>query len=142
MKCKATTCKGRLCKNQAEPSSIYCSSHIKQKAFVFDQKVNDEARAEMKAYWKRHEAWYQIYPGQSFPDSFPDSYLSMVCGAKTRAGAPCKRTDLYSNCRCRLHGGLSTGPQTKEGKRKVANNFPWARNEQGPGGEDDGCNGG
>ena len=43
-------------------------------------------------------------------------------GAKTRAGTPCKRNDLYSNGRCRLHGGLSTGPRTEEGKRRSAAN--------------------
>lgn len=44
------------------------------------------------------------------------------CGAKTRAGTPCKRKDLYDNGRCRLHGGLSTGPKTKAGKKRSARN--------------------
>lgn len=44
------------------------------------------------------------------------------CGAKTRAGTPCKRTDLYGNGRCRLHGGLSTGPKTEAGKKRSALN--------------------
>ncbi len=35
------------------------------------------------------------------------------CGAKTRAGHPCRRTALR-NGRCRNHGGLSTGPRTPE----------------------------
>ncbi|WP_366140981.1 HGGxSTG domain-containing protein [uncultured Desulfovibrio sp.] len=39
-----------------------------------------------------------------------------------RAGTPCKRKDLYGNGRCRLHGGLSTGPRTEEGKRRSAAN--------------------
>jgi len=46
----------------------------------------------------------------------------MLCGAKTRKGTPCKRSDIYANGRCKFHGGLSTGPQTAEGKRKVAEN--------------------
>lgn len=45
------------------------------------------------------------------------------CGAKTRAGTSCKRRDLYANGRCRLHGGLSTGPRTAEGKAKAARNL-------------------
>jgi len=44
------------------------------------------------------------------------------CGAKNRAGMPCKRKDLLRGGRCRLHGGLSTGPKTLEGKRRSALN--------------------
>ena len=36
------------------------------------------------------------------------------CGAQTRAGHPCGRYAM-KNGRCRLHGGLSTGPRTPEG---------------------------
>ena len=36
------------------------------------------------------------------------------CGAKTRRGTPCQ-CPAMSNGRCRLHGGLSTGPKTPEG---------------------------
>ena len=38
------------------------------------------------------------------------------CGAKTRAGQPCKRLDTARNGKCRLHGGKSTGPTTEAGK--------------------------
>ena len=31
------------------------------------------------------------------------------CGAKTRAGKPCKKTPVEGKRRCRLHGGLSPG---------------------------------
>lgn len=48
--------------------------------------------------------------------------LEEVCGAKTRAGTPCQRKDLLRGGRCRLHGGLSTGPKTLEGKRRSALN--------------------
>ena len=44
------------------------------------------------------------------------------CGARTRRGTPCKRKDIYASGRCKLHGGLSTGPRTLEGKRKSALN--------------------
>jgi hypothetical protein len=46
------------------------------------------------------------------------------CGAKTRAGTPCKNTAIYFNGRCRMHGGLSTGPKSAAGKRRVAQNLP------------------
>ncbi len=34
-----------------------------------------------------------------------------ICGAKTRAGAPCRNIPM-KNGRCRMHGGGSTGPRT------------------------------
>jgi hypothetical protein len=37
-----------------------------------------------------------------------------VCGAKTRAGTPCKCPPM-KNGRCRLHGGKSTDPRTAGG---------------------------
>ncbi|WP_369799503.1 HGGxSTG domain-containing protein [Novosphingobium sp. PP1Y] len=46
----------------------------------------------------------------------------MECGARTRAGTPCKRRDIYRSGRCKLHGGMSTGPRTDEGKTKSAAN--------------------
>lgn len=47
-----------------------------------------------------------------------------ICGAKTRTGAPCVahvciRADGTEAKRCRLHGGLSTGPKTKEGRAAI-----------------------
>jgi len=44
------------------------------------------------------------------------------CGAKTKAGTSCKQMGIYESGRCKLHGGLSTGPTSEEGKRKVALN--------------------
>lgn len=43
----------------------------------------------------------------------------ILCGAKTRTGAPCKRQPIPGKKRCRNHGGLSTGPRTVEGKAKA-----------------------
>lgn len=53
---------------------------------------------------------------------FPPECRDMTCGARTRAGAPCKRRDLYRSGRCKLHGGLSTGPRTAKGKRRSVSN--------------------
>ena len=55
--------------------------------------------------------------------------LRPQCGAKTRAGGKCKATPVWDksnnkpkNGRCRMHGGLSTGARTPEGKlRALAN---------------------
>ncbi|WP_037375698.1 HGGxSTG domain-containing protein [Sedimenticola selenatireducens] len=50
-----------------------------------------------------------------------------ACGAKTRAGGRCKAPPVWDrernqprNGRCRMHGGLSTGPKTEAGRRRVA----------------------
>ena len=40
------------------------------------------------------------------------------CGAKNRRGTPCQ-CPAMANGRCRLHGGLSTGPKTPEGKERI-----------------------
>jgi len=41
-----------------------------------------------------------------------------TCGARTRQGTPCRCLGL-KNGRCKLHGGLSTGPKTPEGWARV-----------------------
>jgi hypothetical protein len=43
-----------------------------------------------------------------------------VCGAKTRAGRPCRMRVEFGKARCRLHGGLSTGPKTEAGRARIA----------------------
>lgn len=53
---------------------------------------------------------------------FPPELAGFACGARTRAGTPCKRRDLYRSGRCKLHGGLSTGPRPAKGKRRSARN--------------------
>ena len=61
------------------------------------------------------------HPPPSYPH-FPPELRGLACGAKTRAGTPCKLTGIYGNGRCKLHGGLSTGPKTPEGRAKMADN--------------------
>ena len=48
--------------------------------------------------------------------SAPSDEKTRLCGAKTRAGVPCAKIGL-ANGRCRQHGGLSTGPRLKHGRR-------------------------
>jgi hypothetical protein len=40
------------------------------------------------------------------------------CGARTRAGQPCQGSAM-GNGRCRMHGGLSTGPTSPEGLARI-----------------------
>jgi len=87
-----------------------------------------ELRKTLKAYYAEshqiHKEWVErghcYPPPKSVP--FPDEYRDMICGAKTRAGHPCKQIALYANGRCKFHGGLSTGPTSKAGKSRAALN--------------------
>jgi hypothetical protein len=79
-----------------------------------------ELRKLWRQYWKesiaRSAAWREAHYQHPAPESlpFPAELHGLTCGAKTRAGTPCKRRDLYRSGRCRLHGGLSTGPKPKQ----------------------------
>ena len=50
----------------------------------------------------------------------PHQIGKKLCGAKTRAGGRCAKSPVAGKNRCRLHGGLSTGPKTAAGKRRIA----------------------
>ena len=45
---------------------------------------------------------------------------SIRCSAKTRRGTACQKLPIKGKRRCRLHGGLSNGPKTAEGRAKIA----------------------
>ena len=78
-----------------------------------------DLRKLWKRYWKedaaRHAAWAERGTPYPSPECvpFPEELRGLACGAKTRSGTPCRRRDLYAAGRCRLHGGLSTGPKGK-----------------------------
>jgi hypothetical protein len=43
-----------------------------------------------------------------------------ACGAFARStGKPCQATGNGRGGRCKLHGGMSTGPRTEEGRRRL-----------------------
>jgi hypothetical protein len=48
----------------------------------------------------------------------PGDFLAAPrCGAQTRCGNSCRQPAM-ANGRCRMHGGLSTGPRTAEGRER------------------------
>lgn len=51
-------------------------------------------------------------------EPMPEWMADMRCEATTRAGTPCKLKTIYRNGRCKLHGGMSTGAKTPEGKAR------------------------
>jgi hypothetical protein len=87
---------------------------------------------QKRALWRRHfeehtrafDAWWAAggFPLRPAMPAFPELCCGLACGAKTRAGSPCKRTSIFINGRCKLHGGMSTGPITKAGKARAARN--------------------
>src|SRR5271170_2050938 len=49
----------------------------------------------------------------------PGDFMSALrCGAQTRRGTACQ-CPAMANGRCRLHGGLSTGPRTRHGIERI-----------------------
>ncbi|WP_246743274.1 HGGxSTG domain-containing protein [Dickeya oryzae] len=81
-----------------------------------------------------HRAWAATgYDPQHRPplEPYPDELRGLQCCATTRAGTPCKRTDIYRNGRCKYHGGKSTGAKTPEGKaRQLAGYRRWLENKR------------
>lgn len=97
-----------------------------------------ELRKKWRAYWEAVEADMDFWRAQGRPGypprrpPLPEELKGLCCGAKTRAGTPCRRRDLYWNGRCHLHGGASTGPLTTAGKRRSALNGQLHKSKQTP----------
>lgn len=68
----------------------------------------DRARNHKGPHAKRRRGWLKNNNPPGDPSKAPR------CGAKTRKGTPCQAPAMH-NGRCRMHGGLSTGPRTPEG---------------------------
>jgi hypothetical protein len=43
----------------------------------------------------------------------------VTCGALTRTGSACRAKPAPGSCRCRMHGGASTGPTSAEGRQRI-----------------------
>jgi|ERR1700733_12588249 len=77
-----------------------------------------------------YEPWNleKVLKREMYRDWKPESRMKRnrpLCGARCRDGHSCKakavanpKTDKPINGRCRMHGGLSVGPKTKEGKAR------------------------
>jgi len=106
---------------------------------VVMRKTIADRNQHLHRLWRKHcegyeeyeealEAWHELpldirrITSQPESPKFPEELRDVTCGAKTRKGTFCKRLDLAINGRCRLHGGLSTGPRTMEGKQRSAQN--------------------
>ena len=65
------------------------------------------------------QRWRMLARTKTVPALVKTRKPSSPCGARTRTGAPCRRTGL-GNGRCANHGGLSSGPRTPEGRARIA----------------------
>ena len=47
--------------------------------------------------------------------------MKRICGANARStGKPCHAPRVSGKRRCKLHGGLSSGPRTPEGRKRIS----------------------
>ncbi len=81
----------------------------------------------VRLFQKRRPRISRVHGVPDLVLTFPSS-----CKAKTRACQPCKNRPIPGKMRCRLHGGLSTGPKTAEGRARcrAAALESWERRRQ------------
>ncbi|RYE00692.1 MAG: hypothetical protein EOP50_03320 [Sphingobacteriales bacterium] len=80
----------------------------------------DALRRKWASYWR---GWREAKEtGQMHYPPMPDEFMELRCGAQTRAGTPCKIERIFDSGRCKLHGGLSTGPKSAAGKARAREN--------------------
>ena len=75
--------------------------------------------AERWRGWGERRAYRDIDGKVHTLGHYPPKRDRPRCGARTRAGGTCKAPALPEKERCRMHGGLSTGPKTPEGKART-----------------------
>lgn len=90
--------------------------------------TDDQKRLLWRRHFEEHTRAFETWVAAGYEPIrpampvFPEVCRGLACGAKTRARTPCKLTSIFLNGRCKLHGGLSTGPKTKKGKARAARN--------------------
>ena len=77
-----------------------------------------KAKADANTYRKRLYA--EALERRHLENKVRRELRNRRCGAKTRAGTPCKRKGLGRGGRCPNHGGMSTGPRTEAGRRRIS----------------------
>jgi len=75
---------------------------------------------------ERREKYRALLASGSPPDSARCVAIAgLRCGAKTRRGTPCKAPVCWWRgiLRCKLHGGMSTGARSPEGRARALANL-------------------
>lgn len=88
---------------------------VKNDNFVMRPPSRARARHGVIPIISRQEAWPPITQSHGYQVTAP----RIACGARTRASGSC-RAKAMANHRCRLHGGLSSGPKTIAGRARIA----------------------
>ena len=94
--------------------------HCSEELDMTDAERRQLWRSYVDAYFRAQGAWEAAgrpMPRPPMPTQ-PEAVQGLQCGATTRAGTPCKLTGLYKSGRCKLHGGMSTGPKTDAGREQ------------------------
>lgn len=92
----------------------------------------DAKRRQLEMEYAAKAAEYIINYGMRPPrpqlpplPGLPVDLQGLVCGGKSRrTDKPCQSREIFTNGRCKWHGGLCTGPKTAKGKAKSAQNLP------------------
>ncbi len=106
---------------RAQSSSVSNEPILKVNHRFSMKNTNQSLRQQWVAYWKAAYAAWEA--GCTNYPSLPDELHDLRCGAKTRAGTPCRMKILFGNGRCKLHGGLSSGPKSEAGKARSSQNW-------------------
>ena len=87
-----------------------------------DQLPPDLARrlATAKAQGRGYTLAFDAFTGWRLTLAAPAKRQRPRCAAKCRDGSPCQARALTGRRRCRMHGGLSTGPRSAEGRARIA----------------------
>ena len=80
------------------------------------RRMKEEQESTQTAPEKAASGIYQRKPAKPGRwETKPDWF----CGAKNRAGLPCRMLAIHDNGRCKWHGGCATGPKTEAGKEQA-----------------------
>ena len=111
----------------ADSGETWCmANRNKSRKECFGGETNQTDRNGNEEFMNSVPEGVSILAGKkAFTGRRGDPMKAPRCGAKTRQGNPCRRAaerNPWTNklSRCRLHGGLSSGPKTPQGKARIA----------------------
>lgn len=98
----------------------YGGAHLLPKPSLEEVFRNDHQQISHGKWWQKKQEKTLRKLNKELARSKSKKTRQPLCGAMTRKGTPCQRQALPNKTRCRNHGGLSTGPKTQEGRRRIA----------------------
>ena len=111
------------------------TGYVKLRITTHFTKVEEKELEPLASYGGDLDEWVDQKIAKRIASRKPKStvtpkWLRPSCGAKTRTGKQCRalavwdrENDRPKNGRCRMHGGLSTGPKTEAGKDRALRNL-------------------